>query len=125
MAVVQDLGDRQAQVAPWGKNEESVTLSQQGCPHRCPLPNPPPRLTQDSMGAQRKSQGICATLGDPVRKVLSLQPKGGRCGLGLKAAEEAAEARAAAAALTCAAAAMASSPGSRLPSVSLACSTWK
>lgn len=35
------------------------------------------RLTQGPMGAQSEAQGICPTLGDPMREVLSLQPEGG------------------------------------------------
>lgn len=46
--------------------------------HRCLAAFRPahhPRLTQGSMGAQCKSQGICPTLRDPMRKVLFLQKK--------------------------------------------------
>lgn len=36
---------------------------------------PSPGLTQGPVGAQGESQGICPTLGDPTREVLSLQPE--------------------------------------------------
>ena len=86
MSEAQDLRDRQVQVAPWEGETggsvhwwwlhgESLALPCPAPPHRgrCRLPSP--GLTQGPMRAQGESQGICPTLGDPMREVLSLQPE--------------------------------------------------
>lgn len=85
------------------------------------------------MGAQGESQSICPTLGDPMREVLSLQRERRGVGAAYEAAGPegrlhrelvATNSRLEQVRLTCAEAAIASSAGSKFPSLSLSCSTW-
>lgn len=100
-------------------------------------PAPPlPSLTQGPVRAQGESQGICPTLRDPMRKVLSLQPEGKvgwqvpmwllgqKPGLQETGGRELKAERGRHWGLTWAAAAIASSVESKFPSLSFASSTW-
>lgn len=116
-----------------------VNCSDTGQPRPCqPLFAPqhlPAQLTQGPVGAQSKPQGICPTLRDPVREVLFLKPEGGQVPDFCEATgpEAGVTEETGYSALkgqmgqtpghTCAAVAIASSAGSKFPSLSFSCST--
>lgn len=127
MAVVQDLRDRQVQVAPWRERNRSLpVLSKQGWlstqgPSAMPAAKAHPGFHESTT---QTSRHLSHTQGSHEESPFSAT-KGRRVASAFKAAGEAgSHVRGLAMGLTCAAAAIASSLGSKLPSLSLACSTW-